>query len=81
MELANQNTQNLTIISSHDLLDLFNLKNCDEILILDRKFRVRDLSNDKSTSEVKLYLLNELGLETNVSMSLSSLVGVPFIKL
>lgn len=81
MELANQNTQNLTIISSHDLLDLFNLKNCDEILILDRKFRVRDLSNDKSTSEVKLYLLNELGLETNVSISLSSLIGVPFIKL
>ena len=81
MELENQNTQNLTIISSHDLLDLFNLKNCDEILILDRKFRVRDLSNDKSTSEVKLYLLNELGLETNVSMSLSSLIGVPFIKL
>ena len=81
MELANQNTQNLTIISSHDLLDLFNLKNCDEILILDRKFRVRDLSNDKSTSEVKLYLLNELGLETNISISLSSLIGVPFIKL
>lgn len=81
MELANQNTQNLTIVSSHDLLDLFNLKNCDEILILDRKFRVRDLSNDKSTSEVKLYLLNELGLETNISLSLSSLIGVPFIKL
>ncbi len=81
MELANQNTQNLIIISSHDLLDFFNLKNCDEILILDRKFRVRDLSNDKSTSEVKLYLLNELGLETNVSISLSSLIGVPFIKL
>ena len=81
MELANQNTQNLTIVSSHDLLDLFNLKSCDEILILDRKFRVRDLSNDKSTSEVKLYLLNELGLETNISISLSSLIGVPFIKL
>lgn len=81
MELANQNTQNLIIISSHDLLDLFNLKNCDEILILDRKFRVRDLSNDKSTSEVKLYLLDELGLETNVSISLRSLIGVPFIKL
>lgn len=81
MELANQNTQNLIIVSSHDLLDLFNLKNCDEILILDRKFRVRDLSNDKSTSEVKLYLLNELGLETNNSISLSSLIGVPFIKL
>ena len=69
MELANQNTQNLTIVSSHDLLDLFNLKSCDEILILDRKFRVRDLSNDKSTSEVKLYLLNELGLETNTYVS------------
>lgn len=81
MELANQNTQNLTIVSSHDLLDLFNLKSCDEILILDRKFRVRDLSNDKSTSEIKLYLLNELGLETNISISLSSLIGVPFIKL
>lgn len=81
MELANQNTQNLTIVSSHDLLDLFNLKSCDEILILDRKFRVRDLSNDKSTSEVKLYLLNELGLETNICISLSSLIGVPFIKL
>ena len=81
MEQSNQNTQNLIIITSHDLLDLFNLKSCDEILILDRKFRVRDLSNDKSTSEVKLYLLDELGLETNTSISLSSLIGVPFIKL
>lgn len=81
METANQNTQNLIIVSSHDLLDLFNLKNCDEILILDRKFRVRDMSNDKSTSEVKLYLLDELNLETNVSINLASLVGVPFIKL
>ena len=81
MEQSNQNTQNLIIITSHDLLDLFNLKSCDEILILDRKFRVRDLSNDKSTSEVKLYLLDELGLETNTCISLSSLIGVPFIKL
>ena len=81
MELANQNTQNFNIYTSHDLLDFLHLKNCDEVMIMDRKFRVRDMSNDKSTSEVKLYLLNELGIETNISINLSSLIGVPFIKL
>ena len=81
MELTNQNTQEFILFTSHDLLDFLNLKNCDEVMIMDRKFRVRDFSNDKSTSEIKLYLLNELGLETNISINLSSLIGVPFIKL
>ena len=81
MEHANQNTQNFNIYTSHDLLDFLNLKNFDEVIIMDRKFRVRDMSNDKSTSEVKLYLLNDLGIETNISINLSSLIGIPFIKL
>ena len=80
MEQAKQNTQNLNIFTSHDLLIAMELKEYDEIMILDRKFRVRDLSNDKSTSEVKLYLLNSYEQETNISLRLASLIGIPFVK-
>lgn len=80
MEQAKQNTQNLNIFTSHDLLIAMELKEYDEIMILDRKFRIRDLSNDKCSTEVKLYLLNSYNQETNVCLNLTSLVGIPFIK-
>ena len=80
MEQAKQNTQNLNIFTSHDLLIAMELKEYDEIMILDRKFRIRDLSNDQYSSEVKLYLLNSYGQETNICLSLTSLVGIPFVK-
>ena len=80
MEQAKQNTQNLNIFTSHDLLIAMELKEYDEIMILDRKFRVRDYSSDEYCSEVKLYLLNSYEQETNISLSLASLIGIPFVK-
>ena len=80
MEQANQNTQNLNLFTSHDLLKVMGLNEFDEISFNDRKFRVRDLSCSNSTSEVKLYLLDDENNETNKCLNLSSLVGIPYKK-
>lgn len=66
------------IFTSHDLLNVLDLKEYDEVIILDRKFRVRDLSSDKSTSEVRLYLLDEYNNETNTYINLTTLVNRPY---
>lgn len=66
------------IFTTHDLLNVLDLKEYDEVIILDRKFRVRDLSSDKSTSEVRLYLLDDDNIETNTYLNLTTLVNRPY---
>ena len=66
------------IFTTHDLLNVLDLKEYDEVIILDRKFRVRDLSSDKSTSEVRLYLLDDYNNETNTYINLTTLVNRPY---
>ena len=67
------------IFTTHDLLNVLDLKEYDEVIILDRKFRVRDLSSDKSTSEVRLYLLDDDNTETNTFLNLTSLINRSYI--
>lgn len=66
------------IFTTHDLLNVLDLKEYDEVIILDRKYRVRDLSSEKSTSEVRLYLLDDHNNETNTYINLTTLVNRPY---
>ena len=79
METAKQNTDNLNIFTTHDLLKVLGLKEFDELIFIDRTFVVRDLSSEQSSGEVRLYLLDDTGKETNTFLNLNILVGLPFI--
>ena len=81
MEQSKEKTKNLNLFTSHDLLIAMGLKENDEILILDSKFKIKCLSTINHVTDVKLFLLNSNNEITNISISLTSLIGIPFEKL
>lgn len=81
MEQSKEKTKNLNLFTSHDLLIAMDLKENDEILILDSKFKIKCLFTTNCATDVKLFLLNSDNEITNISISLTSLIGIPFEKL
>lgn len=65
---------NLSIFSTYDLLYAMGLELNIVVKIQNSYFRIRDISNENSDAPIRLYLLNELGFETDKYISLSTLV-------
>lgn len=55
MEQSKEKTKNLNLFTSHDLLIAMDLKENDEILILDSKFKIKCLSTINHVTDVKLF--------------------------